>query len=138
MVFAYTPQHNGLFRIPPMPDLKVESGYYTPPFADMDRHVIAIETDTCILQEIYNLYPRRANTFNNCPECTSQGGVRYGNLSYALPAGATDAAGLYLSPLSLHRDEILAGKIDHALRVTILGGFVRNSHILAGVGGSWL
>lgn len=129
MVFAYTPQHNGLFRIPPMPDLKVESGYYTPPFANIDRHVVAIETDTCIVQEMYNLYPRGVNTYNNCPECTSQGGVRYGNLSYALPAGATDAAGLYLSPISLHRDEILAGKIDHALRVTILASFVHNSHI---------
>jgi Malectin domain len=129
MIFAYTPQYNGPFRIPPMPDLKVESGYYTRPFGGMDRHIVSVETDTCTIQEIYNLYPAKTNTANNCPECTSQSGVRYSNLSYTLPAGATDAAALYLSPLSLHRDEILSGNVNHALRTTLMGGFIRNTHI---------
>ncbi len=128
MVFAYTPQNNGAFRIPPMPDLKVEGGYYTRPFGNIDRHIVVIEHDTCAIQETYNLYPAGSNTYNNCPRCTSQSGVRYSNLSYDLPSGATDAAALYLSPLSLHRDEILSGHIDHALRTTLLGGFI-HSHI---------
>ncbi len=129
MVFAYTPQYNGAFRIPPMPDLKVESGYYTRPFGSVDRHIISVETDSCTVQEIYNFYPAGTNTENRCPACTSQSGVRYNNLSYALPTGGTDAAAMYLSPLSLHRDEILSGHIDHALRATLLGGFIKNTHI---------
>ncbi len=129
MVFAYTPFNNGLFRIPPSPDFKVQSGLYTPPFANFDRHSLTIETDTCIFQEMYNLYPAGTNTYNQCPKCTSQSGVRYGNLSYALPFGATDAAAMYLAPLSIHRDEILSGRINHALRVTLLGAFIHNTHI---------
>lgn len=129
MVFAYTPQNNGPFRIPPMPDLKMESGPYTRPFGGMDRHIIAVEHDTCTIQETYNLYPAGSNTANNCPQCTSQSGVRYSNLSYALPTGATDAGALYLSPLSLHRDEVLSGHIEHALRATLVGEFIRNTHV---------
>ena len=129
MVFAYTPQYNGPFRIPPMPDLKMEAGYYTRPFGGMDRHMIVLEHDTCTIQETYNLYPAGMNTENHCPRCTSQSGVRYSTLSYALPTGATDAAALYLSPLSLHRDEVLSGHIEHALRTTLVGEFIRNTHV---------
>jgi Malectin domain len=129
MVFLYTPQNNGPFRIPLMPDFKMESGYYTPATGAFDRHTIVVEKDTCIVQEMYNLYAPGVNPSGQCPLCTSGSGVRYKNMSYALPSGATDAAALYLSPLSLHRDEILSGHIDHALRVTLLGAFIKNSHI---------
>jgi Malectin domain len=129
MVFAYTPQYNGTFRVPPATEMKIESGAQTPPFGGTDRHLIALEKDTCIIQEMYNLYPAGTNTQRNCPACTSQSGVRYPSLTYALPSGATDAAGMYLSPLSLHRDEILSGTIQHALRVTVGGTFVRNTAV---------
>ncbi len=129
MFFAYTPQYNGDFRIPPAPELKVESGTYTPPFGTTDRHIIGIERDTCVIQEMYNLYPAGMNTERRCPQCTSQSGVRYSNLDYALPSGGTDAAGMYLTPLSLHHDELLAGRINHALRVTVGRTFVRNTAV---------
>ncbi|MBV8864336.1 MAG: hypothetical protein JO210_02925, partial [Acidobacteriaceae bacterium] len=129
MVFAYTPQYNGGFRIPPLPDRKMEAGPYTQPFGGMDRHLLVLEHDTCTIQETYNLYSAGSNTVNNCPSCTSQSGVRYSSLSYDLPTGATDAASLYLSPLSLHRDEILSGHIKHALRTTLIGEFIRTAHV---------
>ncbi len=128
LLFAYTPVNNGGFRIPTGPGLKVQSGTYAPPFGGTDRHIMSIERDSCVFEEIYNLYPPGANK-DRCPACTSQSGVRYANTSNNLPAGATDAAGMYIVPLSLHRDEILGGKINHALRVTLLQSFVRNSHI---------
>ena len=129
MVFAYTAVNNGLFRVPSMPGLKMESGWYTPYFSNYDRHIVAIETDTCIVQEMYNFYPVGANTYNPCPQCNSQSGVRYSNTSYDLPLGATDAAGLFLLPLSLHRDEILAGAVRHALRVTVPASAVSARHV---------
>jgi hypothetical protein len=128
LLFAYTPVNNGGFRIPVGPGLKVESGLYNPPMGGRDRHIIAIERDTCTFQEIYNLYPPGTNT-ERCPTCTSQSGVRYSNTSYALPLGATDAAGLYITALGLHRDEILSREIKHALGVTVRQPFVRNTHI---------
>jgi hypothetical protein len=128
LLFAYTPVNNGGFRIPSGPGMKVESGTYTPPFGGTDRHIISIERDTCTFQEIYNFYPPGTNK-ERCPTCTSQSGVLYGTTTYNLPAGATDAAGMYIVPLSLHRDEILAGKINHALRVTLLQSFIRNTQI---------
>ena len=84
---------------------------------------------------MYNLYPVGANTVNPCLTCTSQSGARYSNSSYALPVnGATDAASLYITPLSLHLQELLqavaaGGAINHALRVTIPVSFVNKSHI---------
>ena len=129
MVFAYTPMNNGPFRVPATPDLRMESGWYTPYFSHFDRHIAAVETDSCVLQEMYNFYPVGANTYNPCPLCNSQSGVRYSSSAYALPAGATDAAGLPLLPLSFHRDEILANSIQHALRVTVPAASVSATNI---------
>lgn len=125
MVFAYTPRNNGLFHLPAYPDARIESGWFTPPFAGMDRHLLALEKDVCKMQEIYNLYPRGTNNYNPCPACTSQSGVQYALMTYALPAsGSTDAASMYLEPLTLHLQDIDAalrnrGSIRHALRFTI-------------------
>ncbi len=129
MTFAYTPDNNGPFRVLPPSETETESGSYTLAFGGMDRHIVMVETDTCTFQEMYNLYPAGTNVSNNCPACTSQSGVRFGALQYALPKGATDAASLFLLPLSLHRDEVLSGAIRHALRFTLAGSFIRAAHI---------
>jgi hypothetical protein len=129
MVFAYSPSANGMFHILPAADFKMESGFYSEPFSGVDRHSIFVESDTCNFQEMYNFYPAGTNTYNNCLDCTSQSGVRYSGYSYALPTVATDAASLYLTPLALHRDEVLSGSIEHALRITLLGSFIQNSHV---------
>ena len=145
MVFYYTPLNNGPFQIPAYPNVRIENGWLIPATAGIDRHLLAIDTTNCIFQEMYNLYDVGVNAAQ-CPTCTSQSGVRYPNSSYALPVNlATDAASLYLMPLSLHLQELLqaiatGGTINHALRVTMPAGWISNSFIwpamaVAGGGG---
>jgi len=65
--------------------------------------------------------------------CNSQSGVQYTSTSYGLPAnGTTDAAGLYLAPLTLHTQEVVNAcangtAIKHALRVTLANGWMHNA-----------
>lgn len=135
MVFTYTPFNNGPFQIPPYPIGRIEGGWLIPPFGGTDRHLLAIDTGNCTFQEMYNLYSIGANTVNPCLTCNSQGGVRYSNSSYVLALnGATDAAALYMLPLTLHMQELMqavatGGTINHALRVTMPASWVNASFI---------
>ena len=137
MVFFYTPANNGSFQIPSYPGARIESGMLTPPFSGPDRHLFAIDTTNGTFQEIYNYYSAGAATaVESCATCTSQSGVRYSNSTYALPAnGSSDAAGLYVMPLTLRLQEIeqavaTGGTIKHALRFTLQNGYIKfNSFI---------
>ncbi|HTS50344.1 MAG TPA: hypothetical protein VMH05_20505 [Bryobacteraceae bacterium] len=80
-----------------------------------DRHVISIDTDNCILYEIYAAYPQTASWQGGS-------GAIYHLLSDALrPATWTsaDAAGLPIFPGLVRYDEIAAGEIRHAIRFTV-------------------
>jgi hypothetical protein len=80
-----------------------------------DRHVLSIDTDHCILYELYAAYPQTASW-------TAGSGAIFNLLSDALrPAGWTsaDAAGLPVFPGLLRYDEIAAGEIRHAIRFTV-------------------
>ena len=135
MVFAYTSAHNGPFRLPQYPNAKIEGGWFSPPFAGIDRHLIAIDPAACVAEELYNLYPAGTNTYNNCPLCTSQSGVKYSLMTYDLAAtGATDAAGMYLEPLTLRVDEIKrrwprGGAINHALRFSMSNAVLAKTNV---------
>jgi len=79
-----------------------------------DRHAIMIDEDTCTL---YELYAARWN--GGSPKAGS--GAIFNLTSNALrPAGWTsaDAAGLPIFPGLLRYDEVAAGTVDHAIRVT--------------------
>jgi len=80
-----------------------------------DRHVISIDTDNCILYEIYAGYPQAASWQGGS-------GAIFNLLSDALrPATWTsaDAAGLPIFPGLVRYDEIAAGAIRHAIRFTV-------------------
>jgi hypothetical protein len=80
-----------------------------------DRHVISIDTDHCILYEIFSAYPQTASW-------TGGSGAIFNLLSDALrPATWTsaDAAGLPIFPGLVRHDEVAAGAIHHALRFTV-------------------
>lgn len=130
MVFAYTSGNNGPFAIPQYPGARIETGWFNGPFTGSDRHLLTVNPTTCAFQELYNIYKVGENTFNPCPECTSQSGVKYANSSYDLPVGgATDAAGLFIMPLTLRLQELQSavatgGTINHALRFTLQNGYV--------------
>lgn len=78
-----------------------------------DRHAIAIDTDNCILYELFAAYPQAASW-------KAGGGAIFDLRSHALrPATWTsaDAAGLPIMPGLIRYDEIVAGEVRHALRV---------------------
>jgi hypothetical protein len=130
MVFLYTPGNSGRFQIPQYPDAAIEHGWFTPPFAGDDRHLLAIDTTTGSFQEMYDYYSVGAN--GSCLACTSQSGIRYSNSTYGLPntqGGSVDAAGLYVMPLMLRLQEVeqavaTGGAIKHALRMTLQNGYI--------------
>jgi hypothetical protein len=85
-----------------------------------DRHVLAVQQGTCKLFELYNATPS-GNHWE------SSNGAVFDLRSNALrPAGWTsaDAAGLPIFPGLVRYDEVAAGAIRHALRVT----FARTRH----------
>jgi hypothetical protein len=80
-----------------------------------DRHAIAVDTDNCILYELYSAYPQGASW-------SAGSGAIYNLKGYALrTAGWTsaDAAGLPIQPGLVRYDEVAAGQILHALRFTV-------------------
>ncbi len=80
-----------------------------------DRHVIAVDTDNCILYEIYDGFPQAASWQGGS-------GAIFNLSSDALrPAGWTsaDAAGLPIFPGLVRYEEIVSGAIRHAIRFTV-------------------
>ena len=80
-----------------------------------DRHAIAIDTDNCILYELYSAFPQAAGW-------QAGSGVIFPLRSSTLrPAGWTsaDAAGLPIFPGLVRYDEVAAGAIRHAIRFTV-------------------
>ncbi len=91
-----------------------------------DRHAISVDTDNCILYELYNAFPQ-ASSWN------ADAGAIFDLKGYALrPAGWTsaDAAGLPIMPGLVRYEEILAGEIRHAIRFTVPQ--TRNTYIWPG------
>ena len=80
-----------------------------------DRHVISVDTDNCILYEIYDAFPQTASWQGGS-------GAIFSLWSDALrPATWTsaDAAGLPIFAGLVRYDEIVAGTIHHAIRFTV-------------------
>ena len=79
-----------------------------------DRHVLVLRADTCDLFELYRAF-RSGSGWN------ADSGARFDLRSNALrPLGWTsaDAAGLPILPGLVRYDEVAAGEIRHAIRVT--------------------
>jgi hypothetical protein len=126
MSFLYTPETNGPYIYVPFPHTVAESGtdipggLLGPP--GRDEHILTTYRDTCKQQEVYQLYQSNLSTSN--PGGNSQSGVIYSLTNFAHPGYGTDAAETYISPLTVHLDELLAAEagnldaIQHAVRVT--------------------
>lgn len=125
-LFYYTTAYNSTpWLIPPVPALKRENGSYVSDQNGSDHHTVAVNTDTCKFFETYNDYLYGARTVSGQPY-TATSGYSYSGTAYSLATdGTTDAAGLPLGPLTLHLDELQAGVIQHALRFTLAGGFIK-------------
>jgi hypothetical protein len=80
-----------------------------------DRHAIAVDTDNCILYELYDAFPQSSSW-----EAAS-GAIFYLQSQALRPATWTsaDAAGLPIFPGLVRYDEVLSGEIRHAIRFTV-------------------
>jgi hypothetical protein len=84
--------------------------------SDGDRHVLVVDRGACRLYEVYSAYP------NGDGSWSAGSGAVYDLRSNRLrPAGWTsaDAAGLPILAGLVRYDEVAAGRIDHAIRVTV-------------------
>ncbi len=89
-------------------------GPATPIEGGSDAHALVVDKDTCVLYELY------AADWNGGHPTAGSGAV-WDLRSHALrPSGWTsaDAAGLPILPGLLRRDEVAAGDVDHAIRLT--------------------
>ncbi len=93
------------------PDVEVEGGQN----ADGDRHVLVVDTGTCKLYELYDAH-RQGSSWH-----AGSGAVYDLRSNHLRPAGWTsaDAAGLPVTPGLVRLGEVRAGKITHALRITV-------------------
>jgi hypothetical protein len=86
------------------------------PSSKSDRHVIAINTDTCTLYELYSAYPT-ASTWK--AGCGAVWDLKT-NSTRKLGWTSADAAGLPIFPGLVRYDEVVQkGVISHALRFTV-------------------
>jgi hypothetical protein len=96
----------------PIPaDAPIEGG----PQSTGDRHVLVIDSDNCILYELYDAFPNADGSWN-----AGSGAIFNLNSDALRPAGWTsaDAAGLPIFPGLVRYDEVASGEIGHALRFT--------------------
>ncbi len=94
------------------------------PDATGDRHVIVVDTDACILYEVFSAFPGAAGSWE------AANGAVFDLTSNSLrPDGWTsgDAAGLPIYPGLVRYDEVASGVIDHAIRFT--APETRNEHV---------
>jgi hypothetical protein len=80
-----------------------------------DRHAIAVDTDNCILYELWSAYPQTASWQ------AGSGAIFNLDANTLRPSGWTsaDAAGLPVFPGLVKYDEVAAGVIQHAIRLTV-------------------
>ena len=98
----------GRYKIPL--DARIEGGRK----GDGDRHTLGFDRDNCKLYELYRAFPKknRWNADSGAIWDLKSAGLRQEGWTSA------DAAGLPIFPGLTRYDEVKAGEIDHALRVT--------------------
>jgi hypothetical protein len=86
------------------------------PQSNGDRHVLTLDSDNCILYELYKAFPQPDGSWN-----ASSGAVFVLASDALRPAGWTsaDAAGFAIVPGLVRYDEVAAGEIRHAIRFTV-------------------
>jgi len=102
----YYPDESDPGPYPFGPDITIEGG--------SDRHALMLQKDECTLYELYDA------DWNGGEPTAGSGAIWDLGSNKLRPAGDTsaDAAGLSILPGLIRRDEVEAGVIDHAIRVT--------------------
>jgi hypothetical protein len=116
--FYYDDSDPGPYPVPP--DVPIEGG----PQSNGDRHVLVVDTDACLLYELFDAHPKADGSWR------AGSGAVFDLTSDALrPDGWTsaDAAGFAILPGLVRYEEVEAGEIAHALRFTAAD--IRAAHI---------
>jgi hypothetical protein len=85
--------------------------------SDGDRHVLTVDRSSCTLYELYRAFPMH----NGGAHWNADSGARWDLRSTALRPDSwtsADAAGLPIFPGLVRYDEVAAGHLEHAIRVT--------------------
>jgi hypothetical protein len=85
--------------------------------SDGDRHVLVVDRSSCTLYELYRAFFKGGGGTH----WNADSGARWNLRSTALRPDSwtsADAAGLPIFPGLLRYDEVAAGRVDHAIRVT--------------------
>jgi len=85
--------------------------------SDGDRHVLTVDRSTCTLYELYRAFPAHGGR----ARWDADSGARWDLRSAARRPDSwtsADAAGLPIFPGLVRYDEVAAGHLDHAIRVT--------------------
>jgi hypothetical protein len=100
----------GPYPIPASPP--IEGG----PDADGDRHILIVDQGSCLLYELYDAHPTATSAWT-----AGSGAIWDLRTNDLRPAGWTsaDAAGLPILPGLVRYDEVAAGKVPHAIRMTV-------------------
>ena len=108
--FGYADESDRV-RYPLSRTTKIEGGWN----AGGDRHAIVVHAKTCKLYETWDTHLTRSGWY------AGSGAVWSLKSNRLRPAGWTsaDAAGLPILPGLLRWDEVLSGKVDHAIRFTV-------------------
>ncbi len=112
VVFTDYPEESDPGPYPIPPDAPVEGG----PDAEGDRHVIVIDGDTCTLYEMFYAYPQDDGASWEAA-CGAVFDLKT-NDEHPLGWTSADAAGLPIFPGLVRYEEIEAGEITHAIRMT--------------------
>ncbi len=129
--FVYTPGTDGPYQVPSWPNLREEDGNFDT-YSNTDHHIVAVNENTCEFFDIYNIHSSDSSGNN------AQSGAKYSGTSFDLPiSGASDAAGMELSPLTLHLSELESGHIDHALRFTLPNTDIVANHVWPATGNAY-
>jgi hypothetical protein len=110
VTFYYAQESDpGPYAIPT--DAPIEGG----PDSDGDRHVLVVDRERCTLYELYDAHPRPDGSWE-----AGSGAIWPLDSNALRPAGWTsaDAAGLPILPGLVRYDEVAAGEVRHAIRVT--------------------
>lgn len=108
--FQYADESDpGPYPIPA--NVPIEGG----PQSTGDRHVLVIDTDNCILYEMWSSYPQPDGSWQ-----AGSGAIFHLTSNALRPSGWTsaDAAGLPIFPGLVRYDEVATGAIQHAIRFT--------------------
>lgn len=100
----------GPYPIPP--NAPIEGGANS----DGDRHVLVVETNSCMLYELFNAF-KVSDTQWNC-DSAAKFDLKT-NVMRPLGWTSADAAGLPILPGLVRYDEVASGAINHALRFTV-------------------